>query len=29
MRELLLDSWRMCVPKKVSQAYVDSPMTGG
>ena len=23
MRELLLDSWRMCVPKKVWQAYVD------
>ena len=29
MRELLLDSWRMCVPKKVSQGYVDSPMAGG
>lgn len=25
MRELVLDSWRMCVPKKVWQAYVDSP----
>jgi hypothetical protein len=23
MRELVLDAWRMCVPKKVSQAYVD------
>jgi len=28
MRELLLDSWRMCVPKKAWQAYVDSPMAG-
>lgn len=25
MRELVLDSWRMCVPKKVWQEYVDSP----
>ncbi|HEX4721188.1 MAG TPA: MmcQ/YjbR family DNA-binding protein [Pseudonocardiaceae bacterium] len=25
MRELVLDSWRMCVPKKVWQDYVDSP----
>jgi hypothetical protein len=26
LRELVLDAWRMCVPKKVWQAYVDSPM---
>jgi len=25
MRELVLDAWRMCVPKKVWQSYVDSP----
>ncbi len=25
MRELVMDAWRMCVPKKVWQAYVDSP----
>ena len=24
MRELVMDAWRMCVPKKVWQAYVDS-----
>lgn len=27
MRELVLDSWRMCVPKKVWQAYLDSART--
>ena len=25
MRELVLDAWRMCVPKKVWQSYLDSP----
>ena len=24
MRELVLDAWRMCVPKKVWQSYLDS-----
>ncbi|HEY3611453.1 MAG TPA: MmcQ/YjbR family DNA-binding protein [Pseudonocardiaceae bacterium] len=28
MRELVLDAWRMCVPKKVWQAYVDSSPAG-
>jgi hypothetical protein len=25
MRELVLDAWRMCVPKKVWRSYLDSP----
>jgi hypothetical protein len=24
MRELVLDAWRMCVPKKVASAYLDA-----
>jgi len=26
MRELVLDAWRMCVPKKISRAYVLPPL---
>jgi hypothetical protein len=26
LRELLVDAWRMCVPKKVAVAYEDGPV---
>ena len=26
LRELLVDAWRMCVPKKVAAAYEDGPV---
>ncbi|GII78519.1 hypothetical protein Sru01_35010 [Sphaerisporangium rufum] len=25
LRELVVDAWRMCVPKKVAAGYLDSP----
>jgi hypothetical protein len=25
MRELVIDAWRMCAPKKVATAYLDGP----
>ena len=28
LRELLVDAWRMCVPKKVAAAYDDAPGPG-